>query len=500
MDFAISDNLLKDDLDALVVGIYKDNALTQGAQALDEATGGQIKDTLSLGDFKAAAGDSLRIFLPKNIAAKRIILIGLGDPDKMNVSQYQKALTGLAKTLKHTDSERIGCFLPEITVNGKSTYWKTRFAVETVSHGLYTFNDFKGKKDEAEKAPKQQTLYFEADAFHKEQTERGIEHGKMIAESVKLTRDLGNTPANVCNPTYMAEKAKEFTKGLHKTHLHIISETEMADLGMGCYLAVSQGSDEPAKMIVLEYNGGDKLDKPVVLVGKGVTFDTGGLSLKPGPNMMGMKYDMCGAASVLGAFKMAAELKLPINLIGIMACVENMPGSHATRPDDVVTTLSGKTVEIANTDAEGRLVLCDALTYAQRYNPSALIDIATLTGACVMALGRHPSGMLANNDELAQEILKAGTSSHDRAWQLPLWDDYQNQLDSPVADMINIGGPEAGTVTAACFLSRFTEEVPWAHLDVAGTAFQTGKDAAASGRPVPLLCEFLLNRANAIPA
>jgi len=265
-------------------------------------------------------------------------------------------------------------------------------------------------------------------------------------------------------------------------------------------LAVSQGSDEDARMVVIEYHGAkNKHDKPVVLVGKGVTFDSGGLSLKPAASMAGMKYDMCGAASVLATIHLAAELELPINIVAIMACVENMPSGHATRPDDVVTTMSGKTVEIANTDAEGRLILCDTLTYAKRYEPACIVDIATLTGAVIVALGRPASGLFANNQVLADELLAAGQYTHDRAWQLPLWDDYQPQLDSKVADFMNIGGPEAGTITAACFLSRFVEDVQWAHLDVAATAFNTGKEAAATGRPVPLLAQFVLMKAGVVP-
>ncbi len=313
---------------------------------------------------------------------------------------------------------------------------------------------------------------------------------------MSFARDLGNLPPNICHPTYVAEQAKQLAKRFKGLKVEVLDEKKLRELGAGSFLAVSQGSDQPGCIVVMQYNGGKKGEQPYALVGKGITFDTGGISLKPGQGMDEMKYDMCGAASVLGTFRAALELQLPINLVGLLACAENMPSGNATRPGDIVTTMSGQTVEILNTDAEGRLVLCDTLTYAERFKPRAVIDIATLTGACIVALGSNTSGLLGNNDELLQQVLGAGQKADDRAWQLPLFDEYQEQLDSPFADIANIGGPKAGTITAACFLSRFTKAYPWAHLDVAGTAWISGgKEKGATGRPVPLLTQYLLDRA-----
>ncbi len=502
MKFAFAEQLLQERNDAIVVGVFKGNSLTSTAQALDTATGGQLKQVLALGDFKAKPGETTVIFNPDNLnATTRLVLVGLGDAEKLDEQEYLKALRGCGAVIKNLKAERIACFLHEATVDNRNQYWKVRQAVETIAHVNYKFDAFKSKTQDTDNDDEtEKTILFACEEFSKHQTESAVTHGSAIADAVKLTRDLANTPPNVCNPTYMVEAAKAAAKEQSALTVHVISEKEMANLNMGAYLAVSQGSDEAAKFIVVEYHGGDKHQKPIALVGKGVTFDTGGISLKPSASIIGMKYDMCGAASVLASIKMAAALKLPINIVTFMACVENMPDGKATRPDDVVTTMSGKTVEIANTDAEGRLVLCDALTYAQRHEPEVIIDVATLTGACLVALGDQASAVLSNTQTLADEILEAGQNSLDRAWQLPLWKEYQAQIDSPVADMCNLGGPGAGTITAACFLARFTEDAVWAHLDVAGTAFKTGKDASASGRPVPLLSEFLLRRADVIPA
>jgi leucyl aminopeptidase len=323
---------------------------------------------------------------------------------------------------------------------------------------------------------------------------RALERGAALAKGMNLAKDLGNLPSNICTPTYLARQAQELARE-YKLKCQVLEEKDMEKLGMGALLSVTRGTREPAKLIVLQYAGGGKKDKPAVLVGKGITFDTGGISLKPSAEMDEMKYDMSGAGSVLGTIKAIAEMKLGINVVGIIPTCENMPGGDATKPGDIVTSMSGQTVEILNTDAEGRLILCDALTYAERFDPAAVIDIATLTGACVIALGHVASGLFANDDSLAGELLAAGQDSGDRAWQMPLWDDYQEQIKSPFADMANIGGRPAGSVTAACFLARFTSKFKWAHLDVAGTAWRSGKDKGSTARPVPLLTTFLINRA-----
>lgn len=335
-----------------------------------------------------------------------------------------------------------------------------------------------------------------ADKADSAAVEQGSKEAQAIANGMALTRDLGNLPPNVCHPTFLGEQAKGLAKEFKGLKVEVLDEKKLRELGMGSFLAVAQGSDQPPRLIVLQYNGAKKDQAPHVLVGKGITFDTGGISLKPGLGMDEMKFDMCGAASVFGTFRAVLELQLPINLVGLLACAENMPSGGATRPGDIVTTMSGQTVEILNTDAEGRLVLCDALTYAERFKPQSVIDIATLTGACIVALGSNTSGLMGNNEALVRQLLKAGEFADDRAWQLPLFDEYQEQLDSPFADIANIGGPKAGTITAGCFLSRFAKKYHWAHLDIAGTAWISGgKDKGATGRPVPLLTQYLLERA-----
>jgi leucyl aminopeptidase len=324
--------------------------------------------------------------------------------------------------------------------------------------------------------------------------EQALSQGLAMAAGVELAKDLGNLPGNFCTPTYLASEAGELARA-HGMSVDVLDRADMEKLGMNTLLSVARGSHEPPKFIVLRHAGGSTDAKPIVLVGKGITFDSGGISLKPGPEMDEMKFDMCGAASVLGTLKAAAMMKLPLNVIGVIPATENMPGGSATKPGDVITSMSGQTVEILNTDAEGRLILCDALTYVERFQPDCVIDIATLTGACVIALGHVTTGLLANNETVARELLDAGNEAHDRAWQLPLFDDYQEQLKSNFADMANIGGRPAGTITAACFLSRFAEKFAWAHLDIAGTAWRSGKDKGATGRPVPLLSHFLIERA-----
>jgi leucyl aminopeptidase len=351
---------------------------------------------------------------------------------------------------------------------------------------------FKSKKAEA-RALKKITLL--VDKAGLADAERGSLHAQAIASGMAFTKNLGNLPPNLCHPSYLAEEAKALAKAHKNLKVDILDEKKLKELGAGAFLAVAQGSEQPPRMIVLHYTGGKKDEQPFALVGKGITFDTGGISIKPAAGMDEMKYDMCGAASVLGTLRAVLELQLPINLVCLLACAENMPSGRATRPGDIVTTMSGQTVEILNTDAEGRLVLCDTLTYAERFKPQAVIDIATLTGACVVALGANVSGLMGNNDALVKQILKAGESADDRAWQLPLYDEYQEQLDSPFADIANIGGPKAGTITAGCFLSRFAKSYHWAHLDIAGTAWISGgKDKGATGRPVPLLTQYLLDR------
>jgi leucyl aminopeptidase len=350
----------------------------------------------------------------------------------------------------------------------------------------------KSKSEDSSPALRRLALYVDRAALKR--AAAGLEQGLAVAHGMSLAKDLGNLPPNVCTPAYLAAQARELAQH-YRMKITVLERADMQRLGMHTLLSVAQGSAQPPKFIVLEHRGGPKTMKPVVLVGKGITFDTGGISIKPAAEMDEMKFDMCGAASVLGTLKAVGEMKLPINVVGVVPTTENMPGGRATRPGDIVKSLSGQTVEILNTDAEGRLILCDALTYVERFEPAAVIDIATLTGACVIALGHVASGLFANDDALAREVASAGEVSYDRVWHMPLWADYQEQLKSNFADFANIGGRPAGAVTAACFLARFAGKFKWAHLDIAGTAWKSGKEKGATGRPVPLLTEFLVNRA-----
>lgn len=507
MQFALSEHLHGQNCDTLIVGVYESGDFPAATITVDAALKGALKAYLDLKDFTGKIGNTVTLYPHNTRGLTRVVLVGLGKADKLDGLAFQKIMRGAASALQKKTAENVACYLTELPVKGHEGYWKVRLAVETIEHTLYTFKAFKGERKNADKPViEDHTLdntrvFFPQDGLSNASLALAITHGEAIAHATTQVRDLANTPGNICTPEYLADMAVALCHKLPHTHVNVLSETDMAHLGMGAFLAVTQGSEAPAQLVVIEYKGGDKHDKPIALVGKGITFDTGGLSLKGGPAMMGMKYDMCGAASVMSVIEMAARLQLPLNIVALMACAENMPSGHATRPDDIVTTMSGQTVEIANTDAEGRLVLCDTLTYAQEtFKPSTIIDVATLTGAIIVALGRHASGLFCNQQALSDELVEAGQQSLDRVWPLPVWEEYQPQLDSPFADVINIGGPEAGSITAACFLSRFIDEgTAWAHLDVAGTAFVTGKDAHGTGRPVSVLAEFLLNRANAVP-
>ncbi|UVE16820.1 leucyl aminopeptidase [Pseudomonas sp. LS44] len=476
----------------LVIAIGEGRKLGELAKAVDTASAGAISALLKRGDLAGKVGQTLLLHSLPNLKAERVLLVGSGKGE-LSDRQYRKLVAAVLANLKGLGGSDAVVALGELTVKGRDAYGKARLLVETLADGGYVFDRFKSQKAEP-RALKKITLI--ADKAQLADVERGSLHAQAIASGMAFTRDLGNLPPNICQPSFLAEEAKALGKAHKNLKVEILDEKKLAALGAGAFLAVAQGSDQPPRMIVLQYTGGAKDDKPFALVGKGITFDTGGISLKPGLGMDEMKYDMCGAASVLGTLRAVLELQLPINLVCLLACAENMPSGGATRPGDIVTTMSGQTVEILNTDAEGRLVLCDTLTYAERFNPQAVIDIATLTGACIVALGSNTSGLMGNNDALVRQLLKAGEHADDRAWQLPLFDEYQEQLDSPFADIANIGGPKAGTITAGCFLSRFAKKYHWAHLDIAGTAWISGgKDKGATGRPVPLLTQYLLDRA-----
>jgi leucyl aminopeptidase len=423
----------------------------------------------------------------------RVLLVGLGKEKDFREKEFGNAIRSTVKTLNETGAFDASIFLTELAVKKRSIAWRVRQTAMIALDATYKFDQFKSKKDEVRRPLRKLTLSVER-RNELAQAEEALNQGLAIAEGMALAKNLGNLPPNICHPTYLAEQAEAMANEF-KLDCEILDRTAMETLGMHSLLAVAKGAHQPPKLIVLSYKGAKASEKPLVLVGKGVTFDTGGISLKPSAEMDEMKYDMCGAAGVLGTMQAVARMQLAINLTVIVPATENMPGGNATRPGDIVSSMSGQTIEILNTDAEGRLILCDALTYAERFEPDTVIDVATLTGACVVALGGVASGLFANKDSLARDLLDAGDEAHDRAWHMPLWDDYQELLKSPFADMGNIGGRWGGAITAACFLSRFTKKYDWAHLDIAGTAWKSGADKGATGRPVPLLAHYILQRA-----
>jgi len=477
----------------VVVGVFEPRKLSTAAETIDRASNGYLSDIVRRGDMEGKLGSTLLLHNVPNALSDRVLLVGLGRERDFRDKEFREACRAAIRTLNETGSMEAVSFLTELPVRRRDVGWRISQAVIIASESLYRFDRMKSRQDEVRRPLRKLTLGV-ARRADLAMGEEAVKRGEAIAAGMGLAKDLGNLPGNVCTPTHLAEQATAIAKA-HAMRSEVLEARDMEKLGMGALLAVARGSVQPPKFIVLQYHGADKKTPPIALVGKGITFDTGGISLKPGAEMDEMKFDMCGAASVLGTMQAAATLALPLNVVAIVPATENMPGGRATKPGDVVKSLSGQTVEILNTDAEGRLILCDALTYAERFEPAAVVDVATLTGACVIALGHVASGLFANDDALARELLAAGETSYDRAWQLPLWDDYQEQLKSNFADMANIGGRPAGSVTAACFLSRFARKFRWAHLDIAGVAWKSGKDKGATGRPVPLLTQFLISRA-----
>ncbi len=496
MEFSIkSGNPGKQRSGCVVVGVYEGRKLSPSAQNIDAASRKQLAEVLRRGDLEGKLGATLLLQSVRGVAAERVLLVGLGRERDFLESAYRTALAAAVKALKTTGATEAAICLTDLTVKGRDIAWKVEQAVLCVMEGIYRFDRMKSKPPEIKRALRKVVLHV-ANRDEIAQGQPAVNRGLAIAEGMKFAKDLGNLPGNYCTPTYLAEQAQELGKR-HGIRVDVLEQKDIEKLGMGCFLAVARGSREPPKLIVLEYQGGKRGAAPVALVGKGITFDTGGISIKPAPEMDEMKFDMCGAASVLGAMKAAALMKLPLNIVGVIPATENMPGGNAIKPGDIVTTLSGQTVEILNTDAEGRLILCDALTYVERFKPVAVVDIATLTGAMVIALGHIATGLFANSDPLARELLQAGETAWDRAWHLPLWDEYQDALKSNFADFPNIGTRAGGSITAACFLSRFTKSFPWAHLDIAGTAWKSGAEKGATGRPVALLAHFLARRSAA---
>ena len=479
----------------LVLGAFAEGRLPALSAAADGAAEGRIAALIKRGDLDEKAGATLLVHDLPGIHAERVLVVSLGKHDEFGDKAFRDALAAAAKVVSAGPAKDAVVALADVELPSRDTAWRLQQATRILADGAYRFDALKSdKKAKKERGAKKLSLLVSCELGAELDT--AALQGHAIAAGMALAKDLGNLPGNICTPSHLAETAEALGKQ-YKFDVEVLERADMEKLGMGSFLSVARGSHQPPKFIVMNYKGGKAKARPVVLVGKGITFDTGGISLKPAAEMDEMKFDMCGAASVLGTFKAIAQMGLPINVVGLVPTTENMPGGGATKPGDVVTSMSGQTIEVLNTDAEGRLILCDALTYAERFKPECVIDIATLTGACVVALGKIPSGLLANDDELAAEILRRGTESGDRAWQLPLWDEYQELLKSNFADMGNIGGRYAGTITAACFLSRFAKAYKWAHLDIAGTAWVSGDAKGATGRPVPLLSSFLIGRARA---
>jgi leucyl aminopeptidase len=496
MEFkAIVDVKAREPAGCAVVGVYENGDLGIAARHIDAQTAGLIGQLCAGGDFAAKVGDTLLLPRPAGAASARVLLVGLGSRAGFGRKQYRKALQSSVQALNKTGASDAAVYLALEKVGDLEMQYRARIVAEIICGQTYKVPDFKSAAK-----PKPVKLSSVRVAAENARAARaatdGLKIGAAIGSGLALSRDLANLPPNICTPTYIGHRAEKLAKEWPRIKTKLLDESGIKALKMGAFLAVTQGSAQPPRLIVCEYRGAKKSSAPICLVGKGITFDSGGISLKDPPAMDEMKFDMSGAATVLGAMRTVAELALPINVVVIIAACENMPGGKAVKPSDIVTSMSGQTVEILNTDAEGRLVLCDAITYSRRFNPAAVIDVATLTGACIIALGNHFSGLMSNDEELVEELAEAGIRADDRAWRLPIGDEYVDQLKSNFADLANIGGREGGACTAASFLSKFAKDLKWAHLDVAGTAWLGGAQKGSTGRPVPLLADFLINRAH----
>jgi leucyl aminopeptidase len=479
--------------DCAIVGVYDKGELSTAAAEIDTRIGGRIARLVKRGDLRGKAGDAVLLADLNGGPCERVLALGLGARSGFKRKQYRKALASALAMLAKTGARDAVSYLSLESVAEADAYALARTAVEVVANSQYRIPHHKSN----DKRPKPTLVRFgiaAANRTDRAAAERAVEHGEGVVAGMKLMRDLANQPASVCTPTYLAKAARTLGQEHKSIRVRTLNEAECRRLGMGSFLSVTKGSEQPAYLIVLEYYGVQRSQAPTALIGKAVTFDTGGISLKPPPGMDEMKFDMSGGASVLGAFKAVAELELPLNLVGVIPACENMPSGRATKPGDIVKSMSGQTIEVLNTDAEGRLILCDAMTYARRFKPDVMIDVATLTGACVVALGNHLTGLFSNDDELAGELLEAGRRAEDRAWRMPLGEEYGDMLKSNFADFANVAGREGGAITAACFLAKFVDGAKWAHLDIAGTAYLTGANKGSTGRPVPLLVDYLLHK------
>ncbi len=473
----------------LVIGVFEQTPLQGSAKLIDQASNGALQQLIDSGDIDPFWKHTTMLHGLEGVNAKRILVVGCGEPEKFSAVRYDNVCTSAGAFLRDHATTSAHICLHELETGDMVPEWRIRQAAVNLDRANYRYTATKAPKDD-DNEPLLSASFNAGDEM-----QAALDEAKGLAKGYLRSRELGNLPPNICTPAYIAEIAREIALGYDNVSVEILDQDEMARLKMSALLAVGRGSVNEPRLVILKYQGKDEDSQPIVLVGKGITFDTGGISLKPGPNMEQMKFDMGGATSVIGAFEACAEMRLPINLICVVAAAENMPDGNAYRPGDVLTSMSGKTIEVLNTDAEGRLVLCDALTYSQRFNPIALIDVATLTGACVVALGHHASAIMSKHDDLADELIEAGQTAIDRGWRLPIWDDYQPQIKSTFADMKNVGGMAAGSITAGCFLSRFTGGQRWAHIDCAGSTWIWGDDKGSTGRPVGLLTQFLINQA-----
>jgi len=493
MEFSLKHNIPESARGACqIITVAQARKLSGSGQRVDKASKGFLSSILKRGDMEGKAGQTLLLPSIPGLAVQRVLLVGCGKESEMNERVFTRMINSIATALANSGARDAEFYPADVSLKGRDLAWKIRHATLLLSNAEYRFEQLKSSKPSPRKGLRK--LNFNVAKKDAPRAKQAIDEATAISAGMSIARDLGNLPANVCTPSYIAKQARLLAKGEKRLRVNVLDEADMKRLKMGSLLSVGAGSRQPAKLISLEYRGAAARQQPVALVGKGVTFDTGGISLKPGAAMDEMKFDMCGAASVVGTIKAVNQMQLPINVVGIIPATENMPDGLATKPGDIVTSMSGQTIEILNTDAEGRLILCDALTYAAKFKPRCVIDIATLTGACIVALGKVPSAVLGNNRALINDLQKSGQQIDDKIWELPLWDEYQDQIKSNFADMANIGGRDAGTITAACFLSRFTGDYKWAHLDIAGTAWKSGEDKGATGRPVPLLTQYILNQ------
>lgn len=494
--FVKSGNPEKQRVGCVVVGIFERRKATEAAAVMDRVSGGAVSTAMRRGDMDGKLGNTLILHGLHGMFADRVMLVGLGRERDYGDNAARDAHIAAAKALHDTGAVDAVSYLTHLPIKGRDFHWNVRQAALATQASYYRFDQCRGA-EARKKIPSKKLDRLTFDVPRRSDLpagEKGLAEGLAIGNGMNYTKDLGNLPGNICTPTYLAEQAQALAKQYDSINTKVLEEADMQALGMGSLLSVSRGSRQPAKLIIMEYMNGPKGEKPVALVGKGLTFDAGGISIKPAAAMDEMKYDMCGGATVFGVMRAVAEMQLPINLVCVVPSSENLPDGDANKPGDIVTSMAGITIEVLNTDAEGRLILCDALTYVERnYDTDCVIDMATLTGACVIALGHHASGLFSNQSGLARALLNAGEEIGDRAWELPLWEDYQEQLKSPFADVANVGGREAGSITAASFLHRFTRKLKWAHLDIAGSAWKSSPKGA-SGRPVPLVAQFLLNK------